>query len=338
MKKILALLFVLLLTFTLVACSTPTTEPTPPAETPAAEEPAEEPAETPAEEPAEEPAAETPEFDPLEVQLIPSRDAAVLDAQRAPLEKLLEDQLGMDVNVTIATDYTGLIEAMKSKQVQVGFLAPASYAMAADQGAAEVILVSTRYDVDDEGVKLEDQPLVTSYRAQLVAGKDSGITKIEDLKGKKIAIASFTSTSGFLYPANLLADAGMDIENDVEWFNAGGHDKAIQAVLEGQADAAFTFKDARELLLNDVPDIREEVVFVTDTEPIFNDTISVIPSMSDELKEKIKNAFIAIAETEEGRQIVRDIYSHEGYAEATDADFDTIREYLKRQEEWEIGK
>jgi phosphonate transport system substrate-binding protein len=323
MKKIITLLLILLLAFTVVACAQ---------DTPAAEEPAEE---TPAE---EEPAAEYEEIDSLEVQLIPSRDAAVLDAQRGPLQAMLEEQLDMPVNVTVATDYVGLIEAMKSKQVHVGFLAPASYVLAADQGAAEVVVVSTRYDVDDEGNQLDDQPLVTSYRAQLLTGKDSGITKVEDLKGKKIAIASFTSTSGFLYPANLLADNGIDVEADVEWFDAGGHDKAILAVLDGLADAAFTFKDARSLLEADYPDIREEVVYVTDTEPIFNDTISVIPSMDPELKEKIKDAFINIAATEEGKEIVRAIYTHEGYAEATDADFDTIREYLQRQENWEIGQ
>ena len=323
MKKIITLLLILLLAFTVVACAQ---------DTPAAEEPAEE---TPAE---EEPAAEYEEIDSLEVQLIPSRDAAVLDAQRGPLQAMLEEQLDMPVNVTVATDYVGLIEAMKSKQVHVGFLAPASYVLAADQGAAEVVVVSTRYDVDDEGNQLDDQPLVTSYRAQLLTGKDSGITKVEDLKGKKIAIASFTSTSGFLYPANLLADNGIDVEADVEWFDAGGHDKAILAVLDGLADAAFTFKDARSLLEADYPDIREEIVYVTDTEPIFNDTISVIPSMDPELKEKIKDAFINIAATEEGKEIVRAIYTHEGYAEATDADFDTIREYLQRQENWEIGQ
>lgn len=323
MKKIITLLLILLLAFTVVACAQ---------DTPAAEEPAEE---TPAE---EEPAAEYEEIDSLEVQLIPSRDAAVLDAQRGPLQAMLEEQLDMPVNVTVATDYVGLIEAMKSKQVHVGFLAPASYVLAADQGAAEVVVVSTRYDVDDEGNQLDDQPLVTSYQAQLLTGKDSGITKVEDLKGKKIAIASFTSTSGFLYPANLLADNGIDVEADVEWFDAGGHDKAILAVLDGLADAAFTFKDARSLLEADYPDIREEVVYVTDTEPIFNDTISVIPSMDPELKEKIKDAFINIAATEEGKEIVRAIYTHEGYAEATDADFDTIREYLQRQENWEIGQ
>ncbi|HHT20407.1 MAG TPA: phosphate/phosphite/phosphonate ABC transporter substrate-binding protein [Tissierellia bacterium] len=328
MKKLITLLFVLLLAISVVACSTPATDDPAPADDPTTEDEA----------PAEEPAPETVEIETLEVQLIPSRDAAVLDAQRGPLQTMLEEKLDMPVNVTVATDYTGLIEAMKSEKVHVGFLAPASYVLAADQGAAEVVVVSTRYDIDDEGQRLEDEPLVTSYRSQLLAGKDSGITSVADLKGKKIAIASFTSTSGFLYPANLLADNGLDPEADVEWFEAGGHDMAILAILEDNVDAAFTFKDARELLQDDYPDIREEVVYVTDTEPIFNDTISVIPSLDPELKEKIKQAFIEIAATDEGHEIVQAIYNHEGYAEATDADFDTIREYLKRQENWEIGQ
>ena len=58
----------------------------------------------------------------LEVQLIPSRDSAVLDAQRGPLEELLEAELDMEVNVTVATDYNALIEAMASGQVHVGLL------------------------------------------------------------------------------------------------------------------------------------------------------------------------------------------------------------------------
>lgn len=274
----------------------------------------------------------------IEVQLIPSKDAAKLDAQRKPLQDLLEKELGQKVNVTVATEYAGLIEGMKSKKIHVGFLAPASYVLASKEKAAEVILVSTRYDVDDMGKKLKDKPLVSTYKSQLVVGKDSGIKSVKDLKGKKIAIASFTSTSGFLYPANLLADNGLDPEKDVQWQEVGGHDKAIMAVLNGQADAAFTFKDARDLLVNTNPDVREKVVYIADTEAIQNDTISVIPDLDADLKNKIKQAFINIGKDENGRKIMQEIYSHEGYLEAKDSDFDKIREYLQRQEKWEIGK
>lgn len=271
---------------------------------------------------------------PLRVQLIPSKDAEKLNAQRKPLQDLLEAELDMPVEVSVSTDYNGLIEAMKSKKVDVGFLSTTAYVLAKDQGAAEVILTSLRYDYDDDGSKLTDAPMVNSYRAQLVTGADTGIEKVEDLKGKRIAISSFTSTSGFVWPANLLADKGLDPEKDVEWVNVGGHDKAILAVYNGEVDAAFTFKDARNIVVDEVPDVRDKVIFVMDTEPIPNDTISVIPSLDENLKKKITQAFLAITESEEGLQVVRDIYSHQGYKETSDDFFDIVRKYLERQESW----
>lgn len=270
----------------------------------------------------------------LEVQLIPSRDTAVLEAQRGPLEDLLEAELHMDVNVTIATDYNALIEGMKAGQIHVGLLATASYVLAHAEGAANVILKSLRYDVDDNGQKLLDAPLVAGYKSQLVVGKDTGITKVEDLKGKKIAIASFTSTSGFVWPANLLADKGIDPMEDVTWINAGGHDAAILAVLNGTADAAFTFKDARTLVEGDYPDVYDDVLLVDNTEWIPNDTISVIPTLHPDLVVRVTAAFLDIAASETGLTIIQNVYNHEGYTVAWDYEYDIVRTYLARQESW----
>lgn len=270
----------------------------------------------------------------LEVQLIPSRDTAVLEAQREPLELLLEAELNMPVNVTIATDYVGLIEAMRAGQVHVGLLATAAYVLAHDEGAANVILKSLRYDVDDNGNLLTDAPMVAGYKSQLVVGKDSGITSVADLKGKTIAISSFTSTSGFVWPANLLADNGLDPMEDVTWLDAGGHDNAILAILNGEADAAFTFKDARTLLVDDYPNINTDVVFVMNTEFIPNDTISVIPTLHPDLVARVTAAFLDIAASEDGLAIIRAVYNHEGYTSAFDWEYDIVRTYLERQEEW----
>ncbi len=272
----------------------------------------------------------------LEVQLIPSRDSAVLDAQRGPLEELLEAELDMEVNVTVATDYNALIEAMASGQVHVGLLATASYVLAHDEGAANVILKSLRYDVDDNGNTLTDQPLVDGYKSQLVVGANSGIESLDDLVGKTIAISSFTSTSGFVWPANLLADNDIDPETDVTWLNAGGHDAAILAVVNGQADAAFTFKDARTLVVGDYPNINDLVIHLQDTESIPNDTISVIPNLDPDLVEKIQEAFLAIAADEAKIAVMDAIYSHKGYAIAMDSEYDIVRTYLERQEAWEF--
>lgn len=274
----------------------------------------------------------------LEVQLIPSRDAAYLDAQRMPLQKLLEAELGRKVNVTVATDYNALIEGMASEQIHVGLLATTAYVLAADEGAAEAILKSLRYDVDDFGAWMRDKPMVAGYKAQLVAGAASGIKSIADLRGKKIAIASFTSTSGFVWPANLLADNGLDPEKDVTWVNVGGHDNAILAVYNGEVDAAFTFKDARSLFEKESfhADLMQKVVLVSNTSEIPNDTISVIPRLDPKLKTAVQTAFINMMKTEQGYEIMQKIYNHFGYAPAKDSDYDMVRTYLTRQKQWKF--
>ena len=276
--------------------------------------------------------------DVLQVQLIPSRDMAYLDAQRMPMQKLLEAELNRKVNVTVATDYNALIEGMAAEQIHVGLLATTAYVMAADEGAAEAVLKSLRYDVDDNGKLLKDKPLVSGYKAQLVANSSSGIRSVADLKGKKIAIASFTSTSGFVWPANLLADNKLDPEKDVTWVNVGGHDNAILAVYNNQADAAFTFKDARTLFEKEsfYADLMAKVALISNTSEIPNDTISVIPNLDPVLKERIRLAFINMVKQPEGLLIMQKIYNHEGYAPAKDSDYDLVRTYLTRQKQWKF--
>lgn len=274
----------------------------------------------------------------LQVQLIPSRDSAYLDAQRLPMQKLLEAELGRKVNVTVATDYNALIEGMASEQIHVGLLATTAYVMAADEGAAEAILKSLRYDVDDLGKQQRDKPMVSGYKSQLVANPAAGIKSVADLKGKKVAIASFTSTSGFVWPANLLADYNLDPEKDVIWVNVGGHDNAILAVYNGEVDAAFTFKDARSLFEKESfhADLMKKVVLISDTSEIPNDTISVIPNLDPVLKERIRLAFINMMKKPEGLLIMQKIYNHEGYAPAKDSDYDQVRTYLTRQKQWKF--
>ena len=178
--------------------------------------------------------------------------------------------------------------------------------------------------------------MVSGYKAQLVSGANSGIRNVEDLRGRQIAIASFTSTSGFVWPANLLADNGLNPETDVTWINVGGHDNAILAVYNGEADAAFTFKDARSLFANESfhSDLMSKVVLVTDTSEIPNDTISVIPRLDPELKQRVADAFLEMVKEPAGLEIMQRIYNHEGYTPVQDSDYNLVRTYLARSQTW----
>ena len=67
------------------------------------------------------------------------------------------------------------------------------------------------------------------------------------------------------------------------------------------------------------------------TDGIYNDTVAISkrsPYYTDELKEALQQCFINIINTEKGKEIFG-VYSHAGYAIATDADYDSARAALK---------
>ena len=265
----------------------------------------------------------------LTVQFVPSQNADTLEAKAKPLEKLLGDRLGIEVKVSVSTDYNVIIEAMASKQVDVGFLPPTAYVIAKDKGAAEVLLQAQRKGVDDAtGAPTED--LVDFYKSMIIVKKDSPIQSVEDLKGKKIAYQNVTSSAGFVWPAGKLMEHGLDPLKDVQPITVKGHDQGVLAVLNGDVDAAAIFQDARNTVSKDYPTGFEDTRVLTFTQPIPNDTISIRPDMNPEWAEKIKEAFISLGSDPEGYQIIKDIYTHEGYVESEDSVFNIVREYNEK--------
>ncbi|MGG0737773.1 MULTISPECIES: phosphate/phosphite/phosphonate ABC transporter substrate-binding protein [Niallia] len=264
----------------------------------------------------------------LTVQFVPSQSAATLEAKAKPLEELLSDELGIPVKVSVSTNYNTIIEAMASKQVDVGFLPPTAYVLAKEKGAADVILQAQRKGVNDDGSEKDE--LVDFYKSIFVVKKDSGIDSVADLKGKKIAFQDVTSSAGYVWPAATLMDNDLDPIKDVQGTTVKGHDQAIISLLNGDVDAAAVFQDARNIVKADYPTVFEDTKVVSFTEEIPNDTVSVRSDMTDDWKKKLQDAFIAIGKSDEGHEIIRDIYTHEGYVVSDDSNFDVVREYAEK--------
>lgn len=265
----------------------------------------------------------------LTVQFVPSQNADTLEAKAKPLEKLLGDKLGIPVKVSVSTDYNTIIEAMASKKVDVGFLPPTAYVLAKEKGAAQVILQAQRFGVNDETGAPTEQ-LADSYKSMIIVKKDSPIQSIEDLKGKKIAYQNVTSSAGYVWPAALLMDRGIDPLKDVQPVTVKGHDQGVIAVLNGDVDAAAIFQDARNTVSKDYPNVFKDTRVLAFTEPIPNDTIAVRSDMNADWTAKIKQAFIDIGKDTEGHQIIKEIYTHEGYVASDDSKFDIVRQYNEK--------
>ncbi|MDT9605708.1 phosphate/phosphite/phosphonate ABC transporter substrate-binding protein [Lactobacillus johnsonii] len=263
----------------------------------------------------------------LNVQFVPSVQANKIEAKAKPLAKLLSKKLGIPVHVTVSTDNTALVESMASKKVDVGFLPSDAYVLAHKRKAADPLLQAMRYDYDEPSGKQNPNKLDSKYQSMIIVRKNSKIKSIKDLKGKKIAIQDPTSTSGYILPVAELYKKGINVVKDDNLVNVKGHDQGVVSVLNGDTDAAFVFKDARNLVAKDEPNVFKEVKPIYFTKKVPNDTISVRSDMSSAFRKKLAKSMKEIVKTKEGAKILKNIYDHYGYKDAKDSDYNIIREY-----------
>ncbi|GAA6826632.1 phosphate/phosphite/phosphonate ABC transporter substrate-binding protein [Staphylococcus cohnii] len=267
----------------------------------------------------------------LTVQFVPSQNADKLEAKAKPLEKLLSKELDIPVKVSVSTNYNTIVEAMKSKKVDVGFLPPTAYTLAHDKKAADVLLQAQRFGVNKDGS--DSKELTKDYKSEILVKKDSGIKSVKDLKGKKIALQDVTSTAGYTFPLVELDKEGVNVLKDMKVVNMKGHDQAVISLMNGDVDAAAVFNDARKIVKKDEPKVFDETKILKLTKPIPNDTISVRSDMDSKFRDKLKKAFKDIAKTKEGHKVISEVYSHENYVDSKDENFDIVREYDKKVKE-----
>ena len=278
--------------------------------------------------------SDTSEKKSLTVQFVPTNNDGSMDAKCKPFAEYLSKALGVDVTVTVATDYSTIVEAMASGKVDIGIMPPAAYVQARSQGAAKAVLSSSLVDYDEN-----EQPIsgssANSFKGEVLVKADSDMTSLADLKGKTIATLSANSASGYIYPVAEMKDLGIDPTSDCTIVTVNDIPSEITAVLEGQADAAFVFEGARYVFAskfenNDLfADLK--VLYLTEGD-IPNDAIAVLPSMSEEMQEKVKEVFLNMPNDDEGKEAMA-MWGHTAYTEADEAAYDTIEAYIAKAAE-----
>jgi len=145
-----------------------------------------------------------------------------------------EELLGVPVKLFTPADYDGVIQGLLGGTLDFAWLGASAYARIylTDPEAVEVML--TKQNTDG----------TTGYYSIGFARADSGITSMEDAKGKVFAFADPNSTSGYLVPAAELAETYGHLEDYfAEVKMSGGHEQSIVGVANGDFDAAVSWAD-----------------------------------------------------------------------------------------------
>lgn len=293
-----------------------------------------------ASQPAASEAAEMP--DSLTIGFVPSREADALVETIQPVADALEEALGIPVEGIVSTDYTALVTAMETGQAQIGAFGPFSLLQARDRAGAEIILQSERFGsatyhtqfmTNNPDKYCADEPVVdeeTGFQScNGTADADTGPVGLDALanleEGTTFSFVEQASASGYIFPALILQQAGIDYANGIDPIFAGGHDQSVVAVCEGDAEVGVAFDDARGIAETDCDVASNVVVFAYGPE-IPNDGWAVAGDLPDELKEQIKQALLDYAATEEGQATLESIYEITGLVEADQEAFTIVEE------------
>lgn len=320
-------------------------------------------------------------IDELKMQFVPSRDSETILKQTTNLPQLLIDAMAergydigsIDITVGAGSDYNVTGEALASGSVDIAWLPAGTYAQYSDE--TEVVLTATRDALSNDSedpttwngdanatTRVEGEP-VTYYRGLIYAGPSEKGKELaekvnngeeltwDDLNSASWAVASTTSSSGYIFPTLWLMDRydGKKI-SDLANTTQTNYPTAFAEAAAGSvdivlcyADGRMDYEDAWTRPTTETDDsgvagfgrtdsIWNEMNVIGVTDKIYNDTVAVTKAnpdvYNDDFISAFQDAMIDIAGTDEGKEIFA-IYSHTGYVKAQSSDYDSIREGLE---------
>jgi phosphonate transport system substrate-binding protein len=219
----------------------------------------------------------------LVLGLIPADNNEEMIKTFEPMRAYLEKKLGQKVKMFTATDYAGVIEAMKKKRIDIAWFGPLSYYLAEQEAGAEAFAVGIR-----EGSNS------ATYKSIIVTPCDSGIKSILDLKGKSVAFVDPASTSGGLMPTFMVKQATGKMPQEFfgKFTYAGSHDAAELAVKNKTVDAAADNDITYPKMLEKGLITKESNCIIAESSPLPGSPLVYRGDLPKELKAQIRDAIL----------------------------------------------
>ena len=168
----------------------------------------------------------------INAAFIPAEDAGKTLSDNKDLLAYMKQSFGVEVSGAVGTSYTAVIEAMRSKKVDIAFYGPFSYILAHEEANAQALIQG-----QDKDGKL------AVYNSYIIVPADSSIASLGDIRGKSFSFVDPASTSGHLVPSYTILQKGGLKESDYKPIYAGSHPASYQAVANKKVEAGAIASD-----------------------------------------------------------------------------------------------
>lgn len=259
---------------------------------------------------------------PVKFFFVPSVDVKVIEDTSQVLKDYLEKKTTYKFKINIPPSFIAVVEAFGTNRADVASINTFGYILAHEKYQTEARLTVIRHGE-------------STYKAQFLAKKDSGIKELKDFEGKTLAFVDPASTSGYLLPLKILRSKNIKPKDTMF---AMRHDSVVSMIYQGQVEGGATFysppadneiQDARRLVKTQYPDVEDKIKIVELTPPIPNDPIIFRKDLPEKIKTDIVEALMEFVKTKEGQDVLQKLSSVTGFVKATDKDYDSVREMLK---------
>lgn len=237
---------------------------------------------------------------------LPYQPKETLLGNHYPLINYLRNKTGLPIELHYERDYRALIEAFKAGKIPLITFGPLPYYVLKKEFPKAKALVYIR---ESGGADRYSCVLVTTI---------DGPKSVKEIKGP-IAVTQKLSTCGYFSANILLSKHGKNIHKlGFAYFDT--HNEVVEAVLKGRFEAGTLKREVAEKYQGFAIRILEE----TPKWPAFS-IIANTEVLSQEVLNKIKEALIKISPDEAKKLIV----GRYGFSEASEKDFEIIRQYEK---------
>ena len=253
----------------------------------------------------------------LRIGLIPEQDIRKMAARYEPLAKYLSKKIGLKVTLVYLDSYGEVCDKFIYKQLDAAFFGSFSYAL-------------TRAKAGIQPVARPDYHGTSTYRGLIVVKEGSNIKDVADMKGKRLALVHRATFAGYLYPLHYFKHHGI---NDLEGYfsrvaHTGSHDKAIFALLRGEADVATPKDLVYQRVVGENPDLERKLVVLSVSGPVPSNTLCVSKNLDPGLKDKLRNSLLSLHDDEEAKPALESLGAAR-FIETRDEDYSHLYEIIE---------
>ena len=253
----------------------------------------------------------------ITIAMFPCTDVVMNLKKFHPLVTYLKQETGFDIEFMVAKDSAKFERASKNGDLHFVFQDPNIYVKSADLYDKNTLISA----LTGKGS--------TSQSGMVITRKDSGINKVEDLRGKTVMFGPKLSAARWVAARKLFEESGINIDKDLKAYSNGGccEDVAFNIYLKA-IDAGVVcdhFLKEHSEKQKELGMDTKQIVVVCGTRSVPTRVFAARQGVSDDIVTRVNQALLRLDKNKPAHAKILHRAELGGFQRSKDTDYDGIR-------------